>query len=156
MSLSLSLSLSFFCHVKSPHHSDQISQRSQLSGIALWRCSLNAFVFVIVFVFVFVIVFLLVRSCLLITLITYLKGHKFLEELYGSVDSEFNVSLWVCDKVTDGSVFGLGQLKIVCQHTFLKPKYTLKLTRECRLSKLNWPNIECFKLRAASAIFTAS
>ena len=86
---------------------------------------------VFVFVFVIVFVFLLVRSCLLITLITHLKGHKFLEELYGSVDSEFNVSLWVCDKVTYRPVFGFGQLKIVCsQHTFLKPKYTLKLTRE--------------------------
>ena len=43
----------------SPHHSDQMSQRLQVSGIALWRWSLNVFVFVIVFVciFVFVIVF---------------------------------------------------------------------------------------------------
>ena len=64
-----------FGQVMSPHHSDQMSQRLQVSRIALWRCSLNAFVFVIVFVFVFVIVivFLLVRSCLLITLIT-LRG----------------------------------------------------------------------------------
>ena len=37
----------------SPHHSDQMSQRSQVSRIAHWRCSLNVFVFVIVFVFVF-------------------------------------------------------------------------------------------------------
>ena len=54
------------------------SQRSQVSGIALLRCSLKVFVFVIVFVFVFVfyIVFFWVRSCLLITLIKCLKGHK--------------------------------------------------------------------------------
>ena len=45
-------------------------------------CSLN--VFVIVIVFVFVIVFLLVRSCPLITLIKYLKGHKSLGSLFVS------------------------------------------------------------------------
>ena len=63
---------------------------SQVSGIALWRCSLNVFVFVFVFVFVlvfvfvivFVIVFLLVRSCPLITLIKCLKGHKSLGSLF--------------------------------------------------------------------------
>ena len=64
-----------------PHHSDQMSQRSQVSRIALFRCSQNVFVFVIVFVFVFVIVFVLVRSCLLITLIKCLKGHKSLGSL---------------------------------------------------------------------------
>ena len=69
----------------SPHHSDQMSQRSQVSRIAPWRCFLNVFAFVIVFVFVFVTVFLLVRSCLLITLITCLKGHKSLKVLCGSV-----------------------------------------------------------------------
>ena len=42
--------------VMSPHLFNQMSQRSQVSRIALWRCSLNVFVFVIVFVFVFVIV----------------------------------------------------------------------------------------------------
>ena len=47
-------------HLMSPHHSDQMSQRSQVSRIALWRCSLNVFVFVIVFVFVFVFVFVIV------------------------------------------------------------------------------------------------
>ena len=51
----------------SSHHSDQMSQRSQVSKIALWRCPLNviviviviviAFVFVFVFVFVFAFVF---------------------------------------------------------------------------------------------------
>ena len=73
----------FVGHVMSCHHSDQMSQRSQVSRIALWRCSLNAFVFVIVFVFVFVFVsvFLLVRLCLLITLIKCVKGHKSLGSL---------------------------------------------------------------------------
>ena len=60
----------------SPHHSDKMSQRSQVSWVALSGSSLNVFVvaFVIVFVFVFLTVFLLVRSCLLITLIMCLKG----------------------------------------------------------------------------------
>ena len=44
----------------SPHHSNQMYQRSQVSGIALWRCSVNVFVFVIVFVLVFVFVFVIV------------------------------------------------------------------------------------------------
>ena len=79
------------CHfvgqVMSPHHSDQMSQRSQVSGVALWRCSLNVFVIVIVFVFVFVfvIVFLLVRSRSLITLIKCVKGHKSLGSLFEGV-----------------------------------------------------------------------
>ena len=73
----------FFGQVMSPHHSDQMSQRSQVSRIAHLRCSLNVFVFVIVFVFVFVIVsvFLLVWTCLLIPLIKCLKGHKSLGSL---------------------------------------------------------------------------
>ena len=58
--LCLSLLLSFFGQVRSLHHSDQMSQRSQVSRIALGRCSLNVFVFVIVFVFVFVFVFVIV------------------------------------------------------------------------------------------------
>ena len=84
LSLYLSLSLCFFGQVKSPHHSDQMSKRSQVYRIALQRCSLNVFVFVIVFFFVivFVIVFLLVRSCPLITLIKCLKGHKSLGSLF--------------------------------------------------------------------------
>ena len=60
----------FFGQVMSPYRPEQISLRTQVSRIDLWRCSLN--------VFVFVIVFLLVRSCPLITLIKCLKGHKFL------------------------------------------------------------------------------
>ena len=81
MSLSLSLylyfSLSiFFGHVMSSHHSEQMSQRSQVSRIALRRCSQNVFVIVIVIVFVFVFVNFLVMSCFLITLNKFLKGHK--------------------------------------------------------------------------------
>ena len=61
-SLSLSLSLSIFLgHVMSPHHSEQISQRSQVSRIALRMCFQNVFVFVIVIVFVFVFVFVFVN-----------------------------------------------------------------------------------------------
>ena len=66
MSLSYSLYLSlsiFFGHVKSSHHSEQMSQRSQVSSIALRGCSQNVFVFVIVFVFFFG----QVMSCLLYT-----------------------------------------------------------------------------------------
>ena len=40
------------------HRPDQMSQRSKVSKIALWRCSLNVFVIVFVFVFVFAFVFL--------------------------------------------------------------------------------------------------
>ena len=54
MSMSLSI---FFGHVMFSHHSEQMSQRSQVSRMALRRGSQNVFVFVIVFVFVFVFVF---------------------------------------------------------------------------------------------------
>ena len=59
LSLYLSLSLCLYGQVMSTHHSDQMSQRSQVSRIALWWSSLNVFVSatVFVFVFVFVIVF---------------------------------------------------------------------------------------------------
>ena len=72
-----------FCgHVMSSHHYEQMFQRSQVSRIALRRCSENVFVFVIVFVIVFVFVnFILVMSCLLITLNKCLKGHKSLGSL---------------------------------------------------------------------------
>ena len=76
----------FLCHclfcgqAMSTYYSDRMSERSQVLRIALWRCSLNVFVFV--FVFVFVIVPFLVRSCLLITLIKSLKGHKSLGSLF--------------------------------------------------------------------------
>ena len=53
LSLSLSLSSSFFGQIMSHHHSDHMSQWSQVSEIAPWMCSLNIFVFLIVFVFVF-------------------------------------------------------------------------------------------------------
>ena len=74
----------FIGQAMSPHHSDQMSQRSQVSSVTLWRRSLNVFVFVIVFVFasVFVIVFFLVSSCLLITLIKCLKSRKSLGSLF--------------------------------------------------------------------------
>ena len=80
MSLSLVFVI-FFGHVMSSHHSEQMSQRSQVSRIALRRCSQNVFVFV----FVFVNVILLVRSCPLITLIKCLKGHKSPGSLSGGV-----------------------------------------------------------------------
>ena len=57
LSLSLYLSLSIFLgHVMSSHHSKQMSQRSQVSKIALRMCSQSVFVFVILIVFVFVFV----------------------------------------------------------------------------------------------------
>ena len=73
----------FLGQVMSTNRPDQTSKRTQVSRIALWRCSLNVFVIVIVFVclFVFVIAFLLVSSCLLIILIKCLKGYKFLISL---------------------------------------------------------------------------
>ena len=46
-----------------------------------FKCLVIGFVFVIVFVFVFVIVFFGVRSCLIITLIKCLEGHKSLGSL---------------------------------------------------------------------------
>ena len=49
--------VNFFGHVMFSHHSEQMSQRSQVSRMALRRGSQNVFVFVIVFVFVFVFVF---------------------------------------------------------------------------------------------------
>ena len=89
LSLSFYLSLSiFFGHVISSYHSEQMSQRSQVSRIALRGCSQNVFVFVIVIVFVFVFVFVnlfLVMSRLLITMNKYLKGHKSLGLLFGGV-----------------------------------------------------------------------
>ena len=69
--------------VMSRHHSDQMSQGSQVSRVSLWTCSLNVFVIVIVFVFVFV--FFLIRLCILITLIKCLKGHKSLGSLFAGV-----------------------------------------------------------------------
>ena len=40
--------VNFFGHVMSSHHSEQMSQRSHVSRIALRRCSQNVFVFVFV------------------------------------------------------------------------------------------------------------
>ena len=53
---------------------DQMPQKSQVSWIALRGCFLN--------IFVFAIVFLLVMSCLLITLIKCIKGHKSFGSLF--------------------------------------------------------------------------
>ena len=92
--------------VVSPHHSDQMSKRSQVSSVALSGSSLNVFVIVIVIVIVIVfvivivlvILFLLVRSCFLISLIKCLKS---LRVLYDSVFQQcVVVSEWVSDKVT--------------------------------------------------------
>ena len=58
-----------------------ISVSFHKSIIVLWWSSLNVFDSVFVFVFVFVILFFLVMSCLLITLIKCLKGHKSLGSL---------------------------------------------------------------------------
>ena len=69
--LKMSLSLSI-CLVMSSDHSEQMPQRSQVSRMALRRCSQNVFVFVI----------FLVMSCLLVTLNKGLKGHKSLGWLF--------------------------------------------------------------------------
>ena len=59
----------YFGHVMSPHPSDKMSQRSEVSRGALWyRCLCVEIVFVFVF--------LLVKSCLLIFLIKCLKDHE--------------------------------------------------------------------------------
>ena len=94
--------VNFFGHVMSSHHSEQISQRSQVSRIALRRCSQNVFVFVFVIVFVFVFVFVnfLVMSCFLITLNKCLKGCKSLGSLC-NVKSKSTVSQSVSESVSD-------------------------------------------------------
>ena len=68
----------FVGQVMFSHQSDQMPQRSKVSKIALWKCSLNVFVIKTIFVFVFVVVVLgrVVGSCFLITLIKCFKGHK--------------------------------------------------------------------------------
>ena len=84
----------FVGQVMSPHHSDKMSQWSEVSWVALSGSSPNVFVFVFVIVFIFVIVFLLVRSCLLITLIKGLKGHKSLGSLFlGLLQMSLSLSL---------------------------------------------------------------
>ena len=74
----------FVSQVMSPHHSDQMSDRWKVTGATLWGCSPIAIVIVIKFV----IVFLLVRSCLLIALITCFKSHKSVRVLHGSVSQQ--------------------------------------------------------------------
>ena len=107
--MSLSLSLYFFGQVMSPHHCDQMSQWSQISGIALWRCSWNVFFFVIVIVLFFV----LVKSCPLITLIKCLKGYKSLRSLCCCVFQKVSQSVsHSTEKVTYWAVrLSSGQLK---------------------------------------------
>ena len=95
----------YFGQVMSPHHSDQMSHRSQVSRIALWRCSLSVIVFV----------FLLVRVSLLITLshvsrATGLSVYSLvvgcsMEACFNNVDHLVSFS----DKVTHRAV--LGQIK---------------------------------------------
>ena len=77
---------------------------SQVSRIALRRCSQNVFVIVFVFVFVFV----LVRSYLLISLIKCLKGHKSpgLGPGQLSIDPDFTQSVARMDKkFTDWKIY---------------------------------------------------
>ena len=110
----MSLYLFFVSKVLSPlfvhtNHSDQMSQKSKVSGVALWvfsKCHC----------------FLLVMSSLPFTLITCIKGYKSLRVLYGSVFQQCgggrergsqSVSKWVSDKVTYWAVWG--QLKSVWQ-----------------------------------------
>ena len=73
--LPLSLLLSSSGQVMSPHHFDQMSQRSQDSRVALQGRSLNAFV--IVFVFVFVIVIVIVFVFVIVIAIVFSFGQVF-------------------------------------------------------------------------------
>ena len=53
--------------VMSPHHPNQMSQRTQVSGVAIWGWYLDIFVFAFDFVFVIVIVIIFVRGhCLFV------------------------------------------------------------------------------------------
>ena len=106
----------------------QVSRlRSQVSWTALWGCSLNVFVFVFFIVFVFVIVIWFVRSCLLITLIACLKGHKSLRVLFGSV---FQKCLVGSDKWTYRAVrWQLKKLQVEAQE---------KLKREAVVGPASW------------------
>ena len=75
----------FVGKVMSIHPSGFMSQRSQVSRIALWMCSLNVFLFVIVFVVVFVIVF-------------FWSGHvsSSLWSYVSKVTSVWYTALWIC------------------------------------------------------------
>ena len=96
--LDCSLGLCFHFFIVPPRHTDQISQRSQVFGIALCRRSQNVFTFV----------FLLVRSCLLITLTTCLKGHNSRGVLYGS---DFQKRQWIDERQDHPYSSCLGRLK---------------------------------------------
>ena len=100
------------------HHSDQMSQRSQFSRIALWRCSQNVFVFVIVIVIVFVFVIFLARSSLLITVIKCLKGHKSFRLLSERV-------LYMCLSL---SLFFFGQL--------MSPHHSDQMSQRSQVSRV--------------------
>ena len=71
-----------------------------VSRVVLWGCSLNVFVYVFVFVFLLVIS----ESCLLVTLIKCLKGHKYLVLLSGSVFQKW----WVVSQSWQGHLFSSG------------------------------------------------
>ena len=127
MSLSWSLYsflyLSFvFQQVMSPHHSDQMSQMSQYSRIALWWCSLYVYVFV-----GFVLVIFLSRSCLPIVVIKCIKGHKSLGLLFEGVplmhlSSLLYLFLWKVTRsqVTSHKSQGHKSLGSLCQFVFKK------------------------------------
>ena len=72
---------------------------------------------------VFVIVFLFVRSCLLITLVTCLKGHKSLRVLFGSVfQNRQSVSQWVSEWVSD-------------KGTYRAVRWQLKIPQSCMVMR---------------------
>ena len=70
----------------------------QFSWVAFWGCFSN------VFLFVFAIVFLLVRPCLLNTLIKCLKGHKSKKEIVQKFVTKERFTF--VQNVQDGSYFG--------------------------------------------------
>ena len=100
----------FFGQVMSLHSPDQMSQRSRVPEIALCRCSLH--------VFVFVIVFSLVRSCGLITLIKCLKGHKSPGSLFDCLLKR--VCQWVTRSPDELSATGVVFLRYLGRNLFRK------------------------------------
>ena len=85
----------FFGHVMSSHYSEQMSQRSQVSRMALSRGSQNVFVFVIVFVFVFVFVFVCVCNCSYLFIPVFVFLFVFVLSLH------FCFSIFVCLRLCD-------------------------------------------------------
>ena len=88
LSLSLSLYLSFFGQVMSPHYSDQMSQRSYVSRISLLWSSLNVFVFFIVFVFVYVFVFVIVFVFVFVFVCVFFYVNVFFGQVMSSHHSD--------------------------------------------------------------------